>query len=136
MTQHSLRQDRENEVRNETLRLLDLLDAEQQRIAAEARQVLAAIVESGVPQAGSPACQETMDRLRARYPAYLSVEVADRQGRVWCATDPVSLGVGLGGIRTFQNALSTGTLTTGDMGCAIPTCAPSCPSGWPTRPRT
>ncbi|KAA0684246.1 PAS domain-containing protein [Roseomonas genomospecies 6] len=115
-TQNSLRQDRENEVRNETLRLLDLLDAEQQRIAAEARQVLATIVESGVPQAGSPACQDTMDRLRARYPAYLSVEVADRQGRVWCATDPVSLGVDLGGIRTFQNALATGALITGEYG--------------------
>lgn len=127
MTQDSLRQDRENEVRNETLRLLDVLDAEQQRIAAEARQVLATIVESGVPQAGSPDCQQTMDRLRARYPAYLSVEVADRQGRVWCATDPVSLGVDLGGIRTFQNALATGALTTGEYGLRHPNQRPILP---------
>ena len=127
MTQHSLRQDRENEVRNDTLRLLDLLDAEQQRIAAEARQVLTTIVESGVPQAGSPDCQRTMDRLRARYPAYLSVEVADRQGRVWCATDPVSLGVDLGGIRTFQNALATGALTTGEYGLRYPNRRPILP---------
>lgn len=127
MTQHSLRQDRENEVRNDTLRLLDLLDAEQQRIAAEARQVLATIVESGVPQAGAPDCQPTMDRLRARYPAYLSVEVADREGRVWCATDPVSLGVNLGGIRTFQNALTTGALTTGEYGLRDPNRRPILP---------
>ncbi|TWA54319.1 signal transduction histidine kinase [Azospirillum baldaniorum] len=127
MTQHSLRQDRENEVRNDTLRLLDLLDAEQQRIAAEARQVLATIVESGVPQAGPPDCQQTMDRLRARYPAYLSVEVADREGRVWCATDPVSLGVDLGGIRTFQNALATGALTTGEYGLRYPNQRPILP---------
>ncbi|WP_114858042.1 ATP-binding protein [Azospirillum brasilense] len=127
MTQHSLWQDRENEVRNDTLRLLDLLDAEQQRIAAEARQVLATIVESGVPQAGPPGCQQTMDRLRARYPAYLSVEVADRQGRVWCATDPVSLGVDLGGIRTFQNALATGALTMGEYGLRDPNQRPILP---------
>ncbi|KAA0680528.1 hybrid sensor histidine kinase/response regulator [Azospirillum brasilense] len=127
MTQHSLRQDRENEVRNDTLRLLDLLDAEQQRIAAEARQVLATIVESGVPQAGAPDCQPTMDRLRARYPAYLSVEVADREGRVWCATDPVSLGVNLGSIRTFQNALTTGALTTGEYGLRDPNRRPILP---------
>ncbi|CAO3454319.1 hypothetical protein [Azospirillum argentinense] len=127
MTQHSLWQDRENEVRNDTLRLLDLLDAEQQRIAAEARQVLATIVESGVPQAGPPGCQQTMDRLRARYPAYLSVEVADRQGRVWCATDPVSLGVDLGGIRTFQNALATGALTVGEYGLRDPNQRPILP---------
>ncbi|AWJ87700.1 two-component hybrid sensor and regulator (modular protein) (plasmid) [Azospirillum sp. TSH58] len=127
MTQHSLRQDRENEMRNDTLRLLDLLDAEQQRIAAEARQVLATIVESGVPQAGPPSCQETMDRLRARYPAYLSVEVADRQGRVWCATDLVSLGVDLGGIRTFQSALATGALTTGEYGLRYPNQRPILP---------
>ncbi|TWA85919.1 PAS domain S-box-containing protein [Azospirillum brasilense] len=127
MTQHSLRQDRENEVRNDTLRLLDLLDAEQERIAAEARQVLATIVESGVPQAGPPDCQQTMDRLRARYPAYLSVEVADRQGRVWCATDPISLGVDLGGIRTFQNALATGALTTGEYGLRYPNQRPILP---------
>ncbi|WP_247895831.1 hybrid sensor histidine kinase/response regulator [Azospirillum brasilense] len=127
MTQHSLRQDRVSEVRNDTLRLLDLLDAEQQRIAAEARQVLATIVESGVPQAGSPSCQQTMDRLRARYPAYLSVEVADRQGRVWCATDPVSLGIDLGGIRTFQSALATGALTTGEYGLRDPNLRPILP---------
>ncbi|WP_247895224.1 hybrid sensor histidine kinase/response regulator [Azospirillum brasilense] len=127
MTQHSLRQDRENEVRNDTLRLLDLLDSEQQRIAAEARQVLATIVESGVPQAGPPDCQRTMDRLRARYPAYLSVEVADRGGRVWCATDPVSLGVDLGGIRTFQSALATGALTTGEYGLRYPNQRPILP---------
>ena len=127
MTQHSLRQDRENEVRNDTLRLLDLLDAEQQRIAAEARQVLATIVESGVPQAGSPSCQQTMDRLRTRYPAYLSVEVADRAGRVWCATDPVSLGVDLGGIRTFQNALASGALTMGEYGLRYPNQRPILP---------
>ncbi|TWA87744.1 signal transduction histidine kinase [Azospirillum brasilense] len=127
MTQHSLRQDRENEVRNDTLRLLDLLDAEQQRIAAEARQVLATIVESGVPQAGPPSCQQAMDRLRARYPAYLSVEVADRTGRVWCATDPVSLGVDLGGIRTFQNALASGALTMGEYGLRYPNQRPILP---------
>ncbi|GAA4259057.1 PAS domain-containing protein [Azospirillum formosense] len=127
MTQHSLRQDRENEVRNDTLRLLDLLDAEQQRIAAEARQVLATIVESGVPQAGAADCQPTMDRLRARYPAYLSVEVADREGRVWCATDPVSLGVNLGSIRTFQNALTTGALTAGEYGLRDPNRRPILP---------
>ena len=127
MTQNNLRLDRESEVRNETLRLLDLLDAEQQRIAAEARQVLATIVESGVPQAGSPTCQDTMDRLRARYPAYLSVEVADRQGRVWCATDPVSLGVDLGGIRTFQSALATGALITGEYGLRYPNHRPILP---------
>ncbi|CAO3379479.1 hypothetical protein [Azospirillum argentinense] len=127
MTQHSLRQDRENEVRNDTLRLLDLLDAEQQRIAAEARQVLATIVESGVPQAGPPSCQQTMDRLRTRYPAYLSVEVADRDGRVWCATDPVSLGVDLGGIRTFQTALATGALTMGEYGLRYPSQRPILP---------
>ena len=116
MTQYNLRQYREVEIRNEAVRLLDLIDAEQQRIVADAQHVLTTLVAARVAQAGMPACQETMDRLRAQYPRYLTVEVSDREGMVWCSTDPRTIGVSIADLGTFRQALQSEGVVLGEYG--------------------
>ena len=116
MTQYNLRQYREVEIRNEAVRLLDLIDAEQQRIVADAQHVLTTLIEARVAQSGTPACQETMDRLRAQYPRYLTVEVSDREGTVWCSTDPRTIGVSIADLGTFRQALQSDGVVLGEYG--------------------
>ncbi|WP_448205970.1 ATP-binding protein [Azospirillum sp. sgz302134] len=115
-TQYNLRRDREVEVQNEAVRLLALIDAEQKGVVADAQHVLAAVVETGVAQAAPSGCQAALDRLKSHFPGYLTVELADRQGTVWCTTQPQSMGLSIAGVATFRQALDTGGFVLGEYG--------------------
>nr|WP_246500603.1 ATP-binding protein [Azospirillum rugosum] len=116
--QYNVRQHRAVEIQNDVVRLLHLVDAEQQRIAADAQHVLAAVLESGIPRTAPVDCQATLARMKARYPAYLTIEVADREGTVWCSTDPRTLGISVGDYGTFQEAMRSNGIVLGEYAVA------------------
>ena len=118
MTQYNVRQHRTSEIQNDLVRMLHIVDAEQQRIAADAQHVLTAVVESGIPGSTPAECQATLARMKARYPAYLTIEVADREGSVWCSTDPRTLGIAVGDYDTFQQAMRSDGIVHGEYGAA------------------
>ncbi len=118
MMQYNVRQHRAVEIQNDVVRMLHLVDAEQQRIAADAQHVLAAVVESGIPRTAPVDCQATLARMKARYPAYLTIEVADREGSVWCTTDPRTLGISVGDYGTFREAMRSNGIVLGEYGAA------------------
>ncbi len=106
-----LRAEREAELGQEALRLLDLIDVEQGRIIDDIEHILATLVEANI---AGPGCQETMERLGQRLPSYLTLGFADRSGTVRCATDRRIVGTGVANQPEVQQALSTGQFALGD----------------------
>ncbi|AWK85944.1 hybrid sensor histidine kinase/response regulator [Azospirillum thermophilum] len=102
------RAEREAEIGQQAMRLLDLLRSEQERIVAGARDVLVTLAETGLAGDGLAACQPVMDRLRRRLPAHLSIEVADAAGEVRCATDAHAGGASIADEPSFHEALRSG----------------------------
>ena len=122
-----LRNAREAEARQEASRLLGLVEAEQERIIDDVHHILAALVEMGAGRMPAPECQDTMARLRARYPSYLSIHLSDKAGTVWCSTEPAALGKSVAD-RPYRNeALRTGEVATGVFMLARTNGRPSIP---------
>ncbi|UKJ78058.1 ATP-binding protein [Azospirillum brasilense] len=106
-----LRAEREAEIGQEALRLLDLIQTEQQRIIGDVEHILVTLAEADI---AGPTCQETMERLRLRLPSYLTLGFANRSGAVLCATDRQSLGTGVGDRSEVRQAMSTGLFSVGE----------------------
>ncbi|MCW2239353.1 hybrid sensor histidine kinase/response regulator [Azospirillum canadense] len=113
-THVSLWGEREAEITQEALRLLDLIQTEQQRIIDDIHHILATLAETGGAEIAGPACATTMDRLRPQYPAYLTIAVADRTGVVRCATEPRAIGANIAARPHVQRALATGQFAVGE----------------------
>ncbi|AWJ94782.1 hybrid sensor histidine kinase/response regulator (plasmid) [Azospirillum baldaniorum] len=106
-----LRAEREAELGQEALRLLDLIQTEQQRIVDDIEHILATLAEADI---AGPACQETMERLRQRLPSYLTLGFAARSGIVLCSTDRQTVGTGSADQPQIRQALTTGLFSVGE----------------------
>ncbi|QCN99444.1 PAS domain S-box protein (plasmid) [Azospirillum argentinense] len=106
-----LRAEREAELGQEALRLLDLIQTEQQRIVDDIEHILVTLAEADI---AGPACQETMERLRQRLPSYLTLGFADRSGIVLCSTDRRTVGTGSADQPQVRQALSSGLFSVGE----------------------
>ncbi len=122
-----LRDTREAEVRQEASRLLDLVEAEQERIIDDVRHLLVALVETGVGRMPAPMCQDTMARIRAKYPSYLTIHLSDETGVVWCSTEPPALGKSVADRPYRAETLQTGEVATGAFMLARTTGRPAIP---------
>ncbi|MGY0781941.1 PAS domain-containing protein [Azospirillum argentinense] len=111
--QIDLRRDRAADVRREAERLLDLIQAEQRRIVADVEHVLVAMAETGVAATGTENCQAVMDRLKRRYPAYLTIEITGLDGIIRCTTDRRTAGAHIGDRDNVRRALETGGFVVG-----------------------
>lgn len=91
-----LRTAREEEARQNVLRLAQLFAAEQERMMAGVRQLLFTIAQTPVVRDGAaPGCQDFLERLRPGIPFYLRVQVSGPERVSLCATDPNDVGVSL-----------------------------------------
>ncbi|HYG84844.1 MAG TPA: PAS domain-containing protein [Azospirillum sp.] len=108
-----LRTEREEEIRQQTLRLLDLLRSEQERIVADVRNVLVTVAETGIAAGGFSTCQATMERLGRRLPRHLTIEAADATGLVRCSTDARAVGVSVADLPSFRDALRSDQVVLG-----------------------
>ncbi|WP_454020982.1 hybrid sensor histidine kinase/response regulator [Azospirillum sp. Marseille-Q6669] len=106
-----LRAEREAELGQEALRLLDLIQTEQQRIVDDIEHILVTLAEADI---AGPACQETMERLHQRLPSYLTLGFADRSGTVLCSTDRRTVGTGSADQPQIRQALTTGLFSVGE----------------------
>lgn len=122
---------REAELRQEAVRLLDLVEAEQQRIVEDIRHVLVAVAEMGVGRMDPATCRATMARIKARYPRYLSIHVSDHGGDgtdvVWCSTEPLALGKSVAGHDYRDETARTGDVAVGRFMLARSTGRPVVP---------
>jgi len=112
----TLRQDREQELEAETERLLALVNAEQRRSVEDIRHIFATLQATGVTRLPPAGCLGILEELTRSYPAHLEIQLADRSGHVWCATTPRSVGIGIGDLPSFHEALQTDSLVIGEPG--------------------
>ncbi len=122
-----LRLDRELEVREEAKRLLDLVEAEQQRLVDDIRHVLLAITELGLGQLDTPTCLATLDRIKKGYPSYLAINAADKIGTIWCSTEPSALGLSVRDRPYRWEALGANETITGQVILSRTTGRPAIP---------
>ena len=112
----TLRQNREQELEAEAGRLLALVNAEQRRSVEDIRHIFATLQATGVTRLPPAGCRGILEELTQSYPAHLEIQLADRTGHVWCATTPRSLGIGIGDLPSFHEALQTDSLVIGEPG--------------------
>jgi PAS domain S-box-containing protein len=112
--QHELRTAREAETHEEALRHARAVDDELQRIVAGARDLLLTIAYSpAVRTANWPDCNKYLDELAGAYPAYNRLIIADRTGRIVCASFRFPPEQSMETRAHFQEALGSGKFTIG-----------------------
>ncbi|PWC57096.1 hypothetical protein TSH7_19525 [Azospirillum sp. TSH7] len=112
----TLRQEREQELEAEAGRLLALVGAEQQKSVEDIRHMFATLQATGVPRLPPAECLNIMEELRPSYPSHLEIQLADKTGQVWCATQPGSIGTDIGDLPSFRKALQIDQLVVGEPG--------------------
>ncbi len=117
-----LRRARQIEVQSHALSLAELAAAEQEQIVQGIRQVLIALSELPAIKAGdSEACDAYLTALQRRFPAFITVIVADLNGRSFCDTTTFHRLNGIGARPYFASALKTGAFTVGDFSKGLTT---------------
>ena len=122
-----LRQAREEEIRQDASRVLDLVEAEQKRIVDGIHNVLIALTETGLGQMDPATCRQTLERIKDRYPNYLAINAAGKDGVVWCSTVPSAIGLSVAGRTYRQDALKTDDVVTGQFIMSVTTGRPAIP---------
>ncbi len=122
-----LRQAREEEIRQEARRILDLAEAEQKRIVDGIHNVLIALTETSLGRMDPATCRQTLGRIKDRYPDYLAINAAGKDGVVWCSTIPEALGLRVGDRAYRQEALQTDDVVTGGFIISQTTGRPAIP---------
>lgn len=112
----TLRQEREQELEAEAGRLLVLVDTEQRKSVEDIRHIFATLQATGVPRLPPAECLGIMENLRPSYPSQLEIQLADKTGRVWCATQPGSVGIEIGDLPSFREALQADRVVVGEPG--------------------
>ena len=126
-----LRESRKAEVHQDALRLLDSVETEQRRLIADIEHVLVTLAEVGATELQGSDCQPALDRLKRRYPQYLTVEVTGLDGIVRCSTDRRTVGAYIGDRENVHNAFATGQFTTGTYDLTRHVGSPILPFGLP-----
>lgn len=112
----TLRQERVRELEAEAERLLALVNADQQKSVEDIQHIFATLEATGVPQLPSVDCLNILAELRRSYPSHLEIQLADKTGHVWCATQSGSVGTDIGDLPSFREALQNDRLVVGEPG--------------------
>ncbi len=112
--EHDLRNARETETRAEAMRNAHAVADELQRVVDGARALLLTIAHApAVRGANWPDCNSYLRELGDAHSAYSRLTIADRAGRIVCASEPVSPGQSMASRAYFQEALASGEFTVG-----------------------
>ena len=110
-----LRTDRVREVHQSARHYLSLIEAEQERLVDNIRQVLATLVQTNALRNGLEAeCGGLLNRLRSAYPDYIEFFASDTQGVVRCGTQPEAIGVNIGDRAHVREAQASSRFVVGE----------------------
>ncbi|MBJ6725158.1 PAS domain S-box protein [Geomesophilobacter sediminis] len=110
-----LRNDQLRDAYAETAQLAERIVNEQQNLVAGAEQLMTALSQlSEVKQHDAPKVVPILQKLRQLNPMYSNIFIADRDGVVWATAVPVKPPFVIADRRYFQNALSSGRLSSGE----------------------
>ncbi|MDQ2101948.1 PAS domain-containing protein [Azospirillum isscasi] len=88
---------------------------------------MVALTEMGIGRLSPSDCQDTLARIKAKFPPYLAVSVSDRTGTIWCSTRPQARGLSVADRSYWQEALTSGEPTNGATLTSRTTGRPSIP---------
>ncbi|MGY4225042.1 signal transduction histidine kinase [Bradyrhizobium sp. USDA 4503] len=109
------REARQVEVEDQALSLAKLAAANQQQIVQGIHQVLIALSELPAIKAGDRiGCNSYLAAMKPRFPAFITIIVADVTGLSFCHTDGNRLAVDISKRTYFASALRTGSFTIGE----------------------
>ncbi|MBP2302047.1 PAS domain S-box-containing protein [Azospirillum picis] len=114
-SQLEFRQYREREIKDQGVRLLSLIEAEQQRIIEDIRHILVTLTEMGVGRMDAASCLASMAHLRSQYPPFLAVSISNASGVVWCTTEPAVIGLSVADREYRQQAIQTRNFTVSQL---------------------
>jgi PAS domain S-box-containing protein len=117
-----LRRARQLEVQSHAISLAKLAAAEQQQIVQGIRQVLIALSElPAIKARDGKACNAYLAAMKQRFPAFITVIVADLHGRDFCDANNFHRPINIGERAYFANALKTGAFTVGEFSKGLAT---------------
>lgn len=132
--QIDLRRQRSEEIHDHALQLLSLLGGEQQRLVEGVRQMLELLSETTSAQTlDATRCQALLMRTATRIPDYLTVNLADADGVILCATNPLLRGRSIADRIHVRAALESGGFTVGEFIRQRHNDKPAMPFGLPIR---
>jgi PAS domain S-box-containing protein len=132
--QIDLRRQRSEEIHDHALQLLSLLGGEQQRLVEGVRQMLELLSETTSAQTlDATRCQALLTRTATRIPDYLTVNLADADGVILCATNPLLRGRSIADRIHVRAALESGGFTVGEFIRQRHNDKPAMPFGLPIR---
>src|SRR6202048_3043536 len=115
-----LRRARQGEVQNQAPSLAKLAAAEQQQIVQGIRQVLIAMSElPSIKSRDSQACNAYLAAIQQRFPAFITFQVTDLNGRSFCNSDSDHRPINIAARRYFANILKTGAFTVGEFSTGL-----------------
>ncbi len=106
------------EARQESLRLLDLVVSEQQRLVEDVQHILSTVASVGGAELVDGNCQNAFERMDAHLPDYLIIQYADPRGVVRCSTDRRAVGAWIGDRANMRRALAAGAFALGGYSIA------------------
>jgi PAS domain S-box-containing protein len=108
------------EVKNHATNLAELAGAEQQQIVQGIRQVLIALSEHrSIKSKDGEACNAYLAALKQRFPAFLTVVVADASGKTFCDADNNARPVNVSVRDYFATVMKTGAFTVGEFSLGL-----------------
>ncbi len=122
-----LRESREEEIQQDARRLLNLIEAEQQRIMDDIHHVLVVLTEMGVDRMDASACLASMARIKTHYPSYLAINISDGNSTIWCSTVASAAGESVADRPYRRQALNTDEIVTGQFILSRTTGRPAIP---------
>ena len=121
-----MREEAMNDARMATLRLADVIAAEQQNLVAAAHQEIITLAQlPDVKRQNASMVQRILTDILALNTQFSNIFLADMSGRVWASAVPLLLNQNISDRRYFKNAVASGRLSSGEYVISRATARPA-----------
>jgi len=101
---------------SECLKFVNAIAGEQQAAAAGAQQLVAALALLPMVQSrNGPATDALLSDLLKKNPLYSNIVISDQSGFIWASSTPVERKISIAGRKYFQDAVRSGTFSSGEF---------------------
>jgi PAS domain S-box-containing protein len=104
------------DAKSECLKFVNAIAGEQQAAVAGAQQLVAALALLPVVQSrNGPATDALLFDLLKKNPLYSNIVISDKSGLIWASSTPYEGEISIAGRKYFQNAVRSGTFSSGEF---------------------
>jgi len=104
------------DAKSECLKFVNAIAGEQQAAVAGAQQLVAALaLLPAVQSRNGPATDALLFDLLKKNPLYSNIVISDKSGLIWASSTPYEGEISIAGRKYFQNAVRSGTFSSGEF---------------------